>query len=94
MADTANTNLATTESTTENKLYPSTEEDVQYEKEIVDAIKKLPLEQRLQAIAINFYQLQKKRLDDITDSQIDEIVKKFNAIQAPIADRVINQISP
>jgi cell fate (sporulation/competence/biofilm development) regulator YmcA (YheA/YmcA/DUF963 family) len=94
MAETAETIQVPTESTKEIKLYPSTEEDIQYEKEISDAIKKLPLEQRLQAIAINFYQLKKKRLDDVIDREIDQIINKYNSIQAPIAERVINQKSP
>jgi len=73
------------------KKYPHEEEEIKYEKEIVDAIKKLPIEQRFQAIALNNYILMRKQLDLEVESQIQDIVRKYNKIQAPLMDNV-NQI--
>jgi len=73
------------------KKYPHDEEEVKYEKEIVDAIKKLPIEQRFQAIALNNYILMRKQLDTEVESQIQDIVRKYNKVQAPLMDNV-NQI--
>lgn len=38
-------------------------EDEELEKEVTDAIKKLPLEERVQIIALNYHLEQKKKLD-------------------------------
>jgi len=73
------------------KTYPHKEEDIKYEKEIKDAIKKLPLEQRFQAIALNNYILMRKQLDGEVESQIQDIVRKFNKLQAPLMNQ-INEI--
>jgi nucleosome assembly protein 1-like 1 len=70
------------------KKYPRDDEDVKYEKEIIDAIKKLPLEQRLQIIALNNYTLIRKRLDVHSESQIEDIVRKYNKTQAPIMNEL------
>lgn len=70
------------------KTYPHKEEDITYEKEIVDAIKKLPVEQRLQAIALNNYCLIKKQLEDNMDEEIDKIIEKYNKLQAPLVEKV------
>lgn len=75
------------------KEYPYKEDDISYEKEITDAIKKLPLEQRILAVALNHYTLAKKKLDDKFDGEIDKIVQKYNALQGPLADRANEIIS-
>jgi len=75
----------------QKKNYPHKEDDIAYEKEIVDAIKKLPLEQRLQAIALNSYTLIKKQLEDNMDEEINKIIEKYNKLQAPLVDKC-NQI--
>jgi len=72
---------------TSKKVYPHKEEDITYEKEIVDAIKKLPLEQRFQAIALNHYTLIKKHLEGGLDEEIDVIIQKYNKLQKPLIDR-------
>jgi nucleosome assembly protein 1-like 1 len=79
--------------TAEPKTYPHKEDDITYEKEIIDAIKKLPLEQRLQAAALNHYTLLRKNLDQAVDGEIDIIVQKYNKIQAPIIEKSNQVIS-
>jgi nucleosome assembly protein 1-like 1 len=76
---------------TTQKKYPFDEEDIKYEKEIVDAIKKLPIDQRFQAIALNNYILMRKQLDVEVEGQIQEIVKKYNKLQAPLM-HALNEI--
>jgi len=61
------------------------------EKEIIDAIKKLPLEQRFQLIALNNYTLMRKQQDVQSEGLIEELIKKYNKIQAPILHE-LNQI--
>jgi nucleosome assembly protein 1-like 1 len=78
---------------TTTKKYPHKPEDVSYEKEIVDAIKKLPLEQRFQAIALNNYILSRKQLDAEAEHQMNDIVRKFNKLQFPVMVELNNIIS-
>jgi len=78
---------------TTTKTYPHDEADIKYEKEIVDAIKKLPLEQRFQAIALNNYILMRKQLDAEVEGQIQEIVRKYNKVQAPLMQQLNEIIS-
>jgi len=73
---------------TKSKVYPHKQEDIAYEQEIVDAIKKLPLEQRLQAVALNNYCLIKKQIEDNMDGEIDKIIEKYNKIHRPLMDKV------
>lgn len=67
-----------------NQIYPHDEEDIKYEKEIVDAIKKLTLEQRFQFIALNNLTLQKKQQDTDMDAEMKIVLNKFNKIQEPL----------
>jgi len=75
------------------KKYPHKEDDVNHEKEIIDGIKKLPLEQRFQAIALNNYVLMRKQLDTEVEAQIQDIVKRYNKIQAPLMEELNKIIS-
>ena len=72
------------------KTYPHSEEDITYEQEIIDEIKKLPLEQRIQFIALNNITLKKKQLEEELDYAIDKIVQKYNKLETPAFDRVFS----
>jgi nucleosome assembly protein 1-like 1 len=78
---------------TTTKIYPHDEADIKYEKEIVDAIKKLPLEQRFQAIALNNYILMRKQLDAEVEAQVGGLVVKYNKLQAPLMQQLNEIIS-
>ncbi len=82
-----------TQAATENvsKRYPQEEDDIKFEQEIVEAIKKLPLEQRLQLIALNHFLIKKKQDDEDTGAKVDEINEKYTQLQNPHVDS-INQI--
>jgi len=89
--------MSTTESSAPSqvnkKTYPVDEEDVTYEKEIVDAIKKLDLDTRFQFIAVNNVVLQKKQLDTDLDSDMKNILNTFNKLQEPMtkaSDEIIS----
>mmetsp|Transcript_4846 Transcript_4846/g.4043 ORF Transcript_4846/g.4043 Transcript_4846/m.4043 type:complete len:131 (-) Transcript_4846:632-1024(-) len=67
----------------DTKPYPSKQADIDYEKEITDAIKKLPVEQRLQMIAMNKYTLKRKVRDQEDDKKIDASIVKYNNLEDP-----------
>ena len=71
--------------------FPEDEEDIKFEQQIVDAIKKLPLEQRLQVVALNHYLLTKKTSDFKLGNQMEEIGSKYQKVQEPLMEKV-NQI--
>lgn len=67
------------------QTYPHDEEDIKHEKEIVDAIKKLPLEQRFQFIGLNNAMLQKKQLSLEEETEMKVVVNKYNKLQEPLS---------
>jgi len=75
----------------EIKQYPYEEDDIKFEEEIREAIKKLPLEQRLQLIALNSFLLSKKQDDDEAGVKIGEINDKYTNLQTP-HQTAINQL--
>jgi len=79
--------------TAENKkLYPSDEEEKKFEQEILDAIKKVPIEQRFQLIALNNLILQKKQLDKDMEEEMEVIVKKYSKLTHPINEKSFNLV--
>jgi len=79
-------------STVNKNIYPGDEEEKKLEQEIVDTIKKLPIEQRFQLIALNNLILQKKQLDKEMENEMDEIVKKYNKLSEPLEEKSNNLI--
>jgi len=75
------------------KVYPSDDEEKKLEQEIVDAIKKLPIEQRFQLIALNNLMLQKKQMDKEMEDEMEAIVKKYNKLNQPINEKSFNLIN-
>ena len=71
------------------QVYPTDEEEKKLEQDIVEAIKKVGVDKRFQLIALNNLILQKKQLDKDMETEMDEIVKKFDKLSAPIEEKVI-----
>jgi nucleosome assembly protein 1-like 1 len=62
------------------------------EEEVEDKIKALPtLNEKVQAIALNSYLIQKRRLDEQLQKEMEQIEFKYRLLYAPYVDE-INQI--
>jgi len=75
------------ESVTKGKAYPTDEDEKKLEQEITDAIKKVPVEQRFQLIALNNLILQKKQLDADMEVEMNEIAKKYGKLSKPLQEK-------
>lgn len=73
--------------------YPYKQDDIEYELEIKEAINKLPVEKRIQMIAMNHYVLRRKTRDSKDDHLIDAIVARYNDLEAPLLNTVRNSLS-
>mmetsp|Transcript_148544 Transcript_148544/g.211019 ORF Transcript_148544/g.211019 Transcript_148544/m.211019 type:complete len:348 (-) Transcript_148544:13-1056(-) len=78
---------------TTEKTYPHKKEDIEYEQEIKDAIKALPVEQRMQLIAMNSLIFKRKVADQKDDNEIEKVSEKFEVRELPFktnANELIN----
>jgi len=73
--------------------YPAEEEDIKLEKEIVELIKKVPLEIRLQIIALNQFVLAKKQQDFVVGKKMEEVGDRYHKLQEPILQEINKIIS-
>jgi len=81
------------ESAPKGKPYPTDEEEKKLEQEIVDALKKVGVEQRFQLIALNNLILQKKQLDADMEAEMSEIAKKYGKLSKPITEKSMEVIT-
>jgi len=73
---------------TKQDRYPTEEVDIKLENDIIELVKKLPLEQRLQIIALNNYCLSKKQDDFVMAKQMVAITDKYFKLQQPIQEEI------
>jgi len=73
--------------------YPSEEVDITLEQDIVELIKKVPLEIRLQIIAMNNLTLQKKQDDFVIGKKMAEVGERYRKLQEPMTVEINKIIS-
>ena len=74
--------------TDSSQTYPHKKDDIEYEKEIKEAIKKLPLEQRIQFAAMYTQVLKRKIADNKDDAEIDIMSEKYGDLERPFTEAV------
>lgn len=70
------------------------EDEVDIEEEVENKIKELPtLKEKVQAIAINGYLIEKRKLDKALEAEVEAIECKFRATFAPLTSEINNIVS-
>jgi hypothetical protein len=72
-----------------SKKNANKEDNSKFDRDIIEAIKRIPLERRFQAISMNNLVMLKKQLDAQVEHEINNIVNKYNHIQGPILEKVV-----